>query len=195
MKIFVFILCFCFDWSTFWTALTAIATFWLVIVARGQLKKINSQNSISILFNLEGEWNSKFFRKKRKFLAQGLQSALDKPETLRTHTTLKSQIADIFIFFEKVAVLANKDEIDVDLVYNTYSYHIKYFWEIAVNIGYITQIREEPTGYDFFIEFENLYKSLSKKNGWKEFSKVQLLKFCEEEANIDEEGNMSSRLL
>ena len=179
-------ICYQFDWTIFWTMISAIATIGILMIAYFQFKKIRAQNSSQILFHLEDEWNGKPMRLKRKNLANELHKALINPEIRRSHLTLLNQIEDILDFFEKVSYLTNKGELDFELVYQIYSHDLIYYWTIIEKLEFISYVRNNrPNGKNFYCHCETLFKKIIKERDKEMIEDNNLLKFCAEE-----EGNL-----
>src|SRR6185312_5027727 len=101
--------CHHFDWSLLWTALTAIGTIGLSVIAYYQLTKLRETNTIQLLVHIESEWNSSDMRKKRRTLAEKLKTALKDVEENKQidYDELDNSVQDVFDYIEKLAFLTN----------------------------------------------------------------------------------------
>lgn len=165
--------------------ITALATVILVWFAYYQLKKMHFSNSLNILFNLENELNSDEMTQAQRKLYKELKPFLSGKKSLdkiseEEWTKIQSMVEKVIDYFEKIGFLVNKNEFELDTIYQMYSHYIQGYWELCDKIGYFKKVRFAfAGGGDFYDQFESLYKAIIKKYNLIPFSDEELMKFCE----------------
>jgi hypothetical protein len=183
------------DGSTFWTMITAMATIVLCIVGGFQLNKIRSSGTLQFFVALEKEWLSKRMKKQRMEVAQLIiekqmtnKKQWDDELPKDKRIEFENKLEDIINFFEKICLITKRDEFDLELVYEMYSYHLQAYWQFLNQVNYIDDVRKDPNCSDYYVNYQWVINRMNKhdepKYHWEALQPGKMNDFFEEEAKL-----------
>jgi hypothetical protein len=159
--------------SAFWTMMGFLALVFSFYFLIKQIKIQNSANMMSFINVTESKWRSDEFVEIRKKVCAKQTNRIDKEEE-----TLLS-------FFEDLGILYKRRIVDIDIIWEKFSYYIENYWQILE--PNIIEFQKESNDSTWFQNFENLYsetiKYSAKKTNNKKYSisREKNLKFRQSE--------------
>jgi hypothetical protein len=159
--------------GAFWTMIGVLLLLISFLFVRRQLKIQNNSNMMNFIQSSENKWRSAEIIKQRKKVCSKEDNSID------------YETECILSFFEDLGILYKRNVIDLELIWEKFSYYVENYWIILE--PNIRELQEKTNDKTWFENFEYLHKYVirfsKKKTGNKNY-KIQeedLLKFKQSE--------------
>ncbi len=127
-----------------------VVTITLVFILR-QLKIQGSAHLVNSITVLDNRWKSQIMLKARRLTCEKYR-----PD----RTSVDQATAQICYFFEEIGIYCKRSILDLETVWEIYSYDIEHYWMITKNgIHHLRKKKNDPTYYK---NFQNLYNTFAK---------------------------------
>ena len=162
--------------GAFWTMAGVLLLLVSFIFVIRQIRIQNHSNMMSFIQTSESSWRSKDFLEIRKIVCENTDKSIDYNKEC------------ILSFFEDLGILYKRKVIDLDLIWDKFSYYIESYWMIIEpSIKEYQAKSKDKTWYENFEKLSHDILSLSKKktgNKNYEISEKELDKFRKSEKKL-----------
>jgi hypothetical protein len=141
------------DSSWFWTMVQAIIVLISAFLIYRQLKAQHFGNMLNAMATLDERWSAKDMLKSRMALCSHYGT---------NDLAIDEQAGRVLDFFEQMGLYLNKRVFTKDVIWEFYSYSIKYYWAVAEPL--VMEFRNSTKDDTYYVWFEWLQKIMSEED-------------------------------